>query len=130
MSIERKYFDTTKNGEEVFVYKMQNVHGMEVSVIDFGAVLQKLYVADKEGKMRDVVLGFDEAEGYENNAPGFGATVGRNGNRIGKGRFILNGKSYQLKTNDGENNLHSGGESYHFRMWQAQVKEEETERSR
>ncbi len=92
---------------------------MEAVVSDFGAVLVSLYVPDKDGKKRDVVLGFDEVQQYEtNNSQGLGATVGRNGNRIGQGRFELNGKTYQLKLNDNErNNLHSGGESYHFRMW-------------
>ena len=88
---------------------------MEVS--DFGATLVTLLVPDREGNLCDVVLGYDSPQEYQRGGTGFGATIGRNGNRIAKGSFVLNGKTYQLDTNNNGNNLHSGLDYYHYRMW-------------
>ena len=89
---------------------------MEVS--DFGATLYSLLVPDREGNLCDVVLGYDSPEGYMGpSGTGFGATIGRNGNRIGNATFTLNGKTYILDKNNGANNLHSGLDYYHYRMW-------------
>lgn len=79
----------------------------------------------EDGSKLDVVLGFETVDAYEVNDPNFGSTIGRNGNRIGKGRFTLNGKEYKLDINDGENNLHGGFAGYHKRMWKAEVSETE-----
>ena len=89
---------------------------MEVS--DFGATLYALIVPDKDGNPCDVVLGYDSPEGYMGpSGTGFGATIGRNGNRIGGGSFTLNGMTYQMDKNNNGNNLHSGLDYYHYRMW-------------
>lgn len=104
---------------EATLYTFENKNGMVMEVTDFGATLYSLLVPDKEGNLCDVVLGYDTPKEYmgESNT-GFGATIGRNGNRIGKASFTLNGKTYQLEKNNNGNNLHSGLNYYHHRMWE------------
>jgi len=88
-------------------------------ISDHGATLLKLFVPDSKGNLADVVLGFDCPDDYTASGTFFGATVGRNANRVGKARFTLNGKEYKLDPNDNEvNNLHSGFDPYKNRMWQ------------
>lgn len=118
MSIEKRIFGTLKTGEKVSLYKLQNKHGAYIEVIDFGAVLVSVHVPDKNGVLRDVVLGYEDLASYETNGCFFGATVGRSGNRIAGGRFSLNGKEYQLPQNENENNLHSGPDGYQLKMWE------------
>ncbi len=108
----------TRSFENATMYTFENKNGMIMEVTDFGATLYALMVPDKDGNMIDVVLGYDSPEGYMGpSGTGFGATIGRNGNRIGKGVFTLNGKTYQLDKNNNGNNLHSGLDYYHYRMW-------------
>ncbi len=103
---------------EATLYTFENKNGMVMEVTDFGATLYALMVPDKEGNPVDVVLGYDSPEGYMGpSETGFGATIGRNGNRIGKATFTLNGKTYKLDENNNGNNLHSGLDYYHYRMW-------------
>lgn len=123
MSLQKKKFGTTKNGEEVTLYTLENKNGMKAEFIDYGANIVSLFVPDKNGKMDDVVLGFDDVEGYEVNGCFFGAFIGRHGNRIGGAQFELNGKTYELEKNDGENNLHGGTPGYHKVMYQAKADE-------
>ena len=104
-----------KNSE---LYTLENKNGMKIAVSDFGATLVKILVADKEGKERDVVLGYDDAEGYDKGDKFFGAIVGRIANRIGGASFELNGKRYDLVKNDNDNNLHSGIDFYNKRVWE------------
>ena len=103
----RKPFGVLPNGQEATLYTITG-GGLQASVSDYGAVLVNLLVPDKNGKMDDVVLGFDDANGYANCTTYLGATVGRNSNRIGKAQFTLNGTTYTLDGNDNGNNLHSG----------------------
>ncbi len=100
------------------IYTIENKNGMVMEVSDFGATLYALTVPDKTGKLIDVVLGFDSPEEYMASTTGFGATVGRNANRIGNAAFTLSGKKYELAKNNGINNLHSGPDYYHCRMWE------------
>ena len=109
-------FGVLPNGQEASLYTI-SLGDMQASVSDFGAVLVNLLVPDANGNVADVVLGFDDALGYANCTTYLGATVGRNSNRIGKARFDLNGKTYQLDGNDNGNNLHGGRDCYCFRMW-------------
>lgn len=116
--MEQRSFGQNKKGEQATLYTFRNQNGMTMEVTDFGATLYSLLVPDQEGNLCDVVLGYDEPAGYEGPAGTFfGATVGRHANRIGKGRFSLNGKDYQLAINNGSNNLHSGLDFYSFRIW-------------
>lgn len=121
MSLETRKFGVTKNGEEVTLYALTNKNGMKAEFIDYGANIVSLYVPDKNGKLDDVVLGFDDVAGYEVNGCFFGALIGRHGNRIGGARFELNGVTYELEKNDGENNLHGGTPGYHHVMYKAEA---------
>lgn len=91
-------------------YILKNKNGMEVHVTNFGGIITKILTKDKNGKLADVVLGFDRAEDYQKNPqhPYFGALIGRYVNRIAKGRFTLDGKEYKLAVNNGPNHLHGG----------------------
>ena len=110
-------FGATVKGDETKLYTLTNKNGMEIAVSDYGATLVQVIVPDKEGKPGDVVLGYDEAAGYEEGDLFFGAIVGRSANRIGGASFELNGVTYQLEKNDNGNNLHSGMDFYNQRMW-------------
>lgn len=123
MSISKKSFGKTKNEEAVSLYTLENKSGMKAVVSDFGAVLVSLFVKDKNGNLLDVVWGYDNVEGYENNGVYLGSTIGRNSNRIGKSKYTLNGKEYILEQNDGQNNLHGGFNGYNARMWETQLDE-------
>ena len=115
--MEQLYFGQTQKGEEAHIYRFQNSHGVVMQVTDLGATLQTLLVPDSAGQLYDVVLGYDSVPGYEQGNGNLGATVGRNANRIGKARFVLQGKTYSLAQNDGQNNLHSGLDYYFLRIW-------------
>ena len=102
-------FGMGKNGEAATLYTFENKNGMVMEVTDFGATLYALIVPDKDGNPCDVVLGYDDPQGYMGpSGTGFGATIGRNGNRIANASFTLNGKTYELDKNNNGNNLHSG----------------------
>ena len=117
MKIEKESFGFTKNGRETFLYTFENEAGMKICTTDLGATLVSVFVPDKDGVLRDVVLGYDDAAGYEKGTEFLGATVGRNANRIGKARLFIFGKEYLLEKNEGENNLHSGYSPYNIRIW-------------
>jgi aldose 1-epimerase len=104
-------FGKTEDGKEVRIYHVKSNAGMEVRLITRGATLVGVDAPDREGKTADVVFGFDDIKGYESKDNGyFGPVVGRYANRIAKGKFTLDGKEYQLATNDGPNHLHGGVE--------------------
>lgn len=118
MSMIKELFGTAKDGKDVYAFTLENANGMKARVINFGAILVNLYVPDKNGDSEDVVLGFDNLEGYYGNESFFGTTIGPSANRIGNASFQLNGKTYQLDANDGQNNLHSHIQlGYHKRVW-------------
>ena len=96
MSVTVKPFDTLRDGRTANLYTIENQKGMQAVLTDFGAILVKLLVPDQDGKLRDVVLGYDELEKYEDNFDMLGTTVGRNVNRIEKGRFTIDGKPHVL----------------------------------
>lgn len=98
-------------------YVLRGPDGMWGQVTDYGAAVAALYVPDKNGNLRDVVLGYDRVSDYEKNTCFLGAVVGRNANRIGGAEFSLNGRSYALTANQGENNLHSGPIGFDRRHW-------------
>ena len=111
-------FGKNHNGEKATLYTFRNRNGMEMAVTNFGATLYSLNIPHN-GALLDVVLGYDEPAGYEGPAGTFfGATVGRNANRICKGTFTLDGETYHLDINNGPNNLHSGLDFWSFRVWQ------------
>jgi len=115
--MNKKPFGTLPTGQQASTYTI-SCGPMSAEVSDFGATLVRLYVPDQNGKLDDVVLGFADANGYRTSTTFFGATVGRNANRVGGATFTLDGKKIQLPVNDNDNNLHSGPDSYAFRIWE------------
>lgn len=103
-------FGKTKDGKKVQIYTLKNKNGMIAKVCTLGATLVELHVPDKNGKFADVILGFDDASGYEGDGNQyFGCTTGRVCNRIAKGKFTVEGKEYSLEINNEPNHLHGGG---------------------
>lgn len=115
----KRSFGVLPTGEQASVYTI-SCGAMRAEISDFGATLVRLYVPDQKGELADVVLGFDDANGYRTSTTYFGATVGRNANRIGGATFPLGDKQIRMGKNDNGNNLHSGPDSYAFRMWQVE----------
>ena len=117
-------FGSLPDGRGVTKYTLQNRAGAVVEVIDYGAVITRILVPDREGNMADVVLGYDTAEGYERGPNYLGAVVGRYGNRIAGGRFTLDGAIVQLPANDGPNHLHGGRRGFDKALWTGTVVED------
>ena len=117
--VTQRTFGTLPSGEEVQIYHLENKSGAFAEVLQCGAILVKLCVPDRDGRLTDVVLGYDDLAGYEVNGCFFGATIGRSGNRIAQSRFTLDGKEIVLTPNEGANNLHSGPDGFEKKMWTA-----------
>ena len=113
----KKNFGTLPTGEQASLYTI-TCGALTATVTDYGAHLVSLWVPDKDGNLADVVLGHDDANGYRTGKAFLGATVGRNANRIGGASFALNGETVQIPVNENSNNLHSGPDYYHLRMWE------------
>ena len=99
-------------------YTLKNTRGMELRVLDYGGIIVSLAVPDRAGRVDDVVLGFDRLEDYERSSAYFGAIIGRVGNRIARGRFTLDGRTYTLATNNGPNHLHGGVRGFDKVRWE------------
>lgn len=113
-------FNKIIDQKQVNLYTLKNKNGMEALITNFGGRLVSLYVPDNNNKLVDVVQGFSTVEGYQRSTePYFGATIGRYGNRIAKGKFVLNGKTYKLYLNNGPNTLHGGKKGFQDVMWDA-----------
>lgn len=118
---ERVAFGKTNDGTAVEKFVLRNSHGIEATVITYGGILQSLIVPDKNGMTTDIVLGFDDVQGYQKNGNVyFGATIGRFGNRLAGGAFELDGKRYQVPQNDKDNSLHGGPQGFDKRVWKAE----------
>ena len=117
MAVEFFDFGKLSDGRAVSAAKLTNGTGASLTVLDYGATIQSLCIPDRDGIPLDVVLGYDTAEEYEKNGDYLGATIGRVGNRIAKAEFSLNGKTYVLDKNDGENHLHGGKEGFDKKIW-------------
>ncbi len=111
------------DGRTVSIFTLVNRQGMEVSCLDYGCIITKILVPDRDGRMENVVLGFDTLEEYQQHSPYFGAVCGRHAGRIAGGEFELNGKTYKLGKNNGGNNLHGGVEGFDKKLWDAEVTE-------
>jgi aldose 1-epimerase len=107
-------------GQAVDIYTLRNAHGIEARIMTYGATLVSLKTPDRTGHRADIILGFDTIDPYLAGVPYFGATVGRYANRIAGGRFAIDGKTYQLPTNDGPNSLHGGVKGFDKRVWTAE----------
>lgn len=117
-------FGTLPDGRQVTRYTLTNRGGMIVKILDFGGIINEIHVPDRDGVMADVALGFETIDPYIKDSPYLGALIGRYGNRIAKGRFTLDGKDYQLPTNNGNNHLHGGDPGYDKVLWTATIQED------
>jgi aldose 1-epimerase len=114
-------FGSLPDGAPVTQFTLVNRHGMTVKILDFGGIITRIHVPDRSGRFADVALGFDELEPYLGASPYFGALIGRYGNRIAKGRFVIGSHKYELATNNGNNHLHGGNKGFDKVLWQASV---------
>jgi aldose 1-epimerase len=117
--MKKQSFGKTSDGRPVDLYTLANKKGMEVAITNFGGIIVALKVPDRNGKSDDVVLGYDSIDGYLTTKAFFGALIGRYGNRIAHGKFQLDGNTYNLPKNDGDNTLHGGPEGFNKRLWTA-----------
>ena len=116
-SVSKAAFGRTPEGATVDVYTLTNANGVEVRAITYGAYVISLKTPDRQGKLDDVVLGFDTLDGYLKSGSHFGSIVGRYGNRIANAKFTLDGKTYTLAANDGVNHLHGGVKGFDRYVW-------------
>lgn len=107
------------DGVEVYLYTLTNVQGLEVSIITYGGAITSLKVPDRNGVLGDIVLGYETLDDYARNPRYLGALIGRHANRIGMGKFSLDGVEYQLPQNNGANHLHGGPNGFDKRVWDA-----------
>ena len=113
-------FQQTIDDKQTNLYFLKNNNGMQAAITNYGGRLVGLLVPDKDSKLTDVVIGFDSVQQYQSSTePYFGATIGRYGNRIAKGKFTLDSKQYTLATNNGTNTLHGGKKGFQYVVWDA-----------
>jgi aldose 1-epimerase len=117
MSITKESFGQTPDGQEITLYTLTNPNGIKAKIMNYGATLVSLETPDRNGDLADITLGFDTFDGYLTDHPYFGVIVGRYANRIGKGRFVLDGVEYKLATNNGPNHLHGGIKGFDKVVW-------------
>ncbi|HNS16670.1 MAG TPA: aldose epimerase family protein [Bacteroidales bacterium] len=119
MDIKKEPFGQLQDNTQVYLFTLTNANGVILKVTNYGGIITSLEVPDINGQREDVVLGYDNLEGYLNETPYFGAIVGRYGNRIAGGKFILDGKHYTLAQNDNGNTLHGGLKGFDKVVWDA-----------
>jgi aldose 1-epimerase len=117
--VKKQPFGMMADGQAIDLYTLTNQSGMEASIITYGGIVVTLKTPDRDGKLGDVVLGFDKLDGYLKATAHFGALIGRYGNRIGKASFTLDGVLHKLPANDGPNTLHGGPKGFDKVVWQA-----------
>ena len=118
-AITSEDFGKTADSTQVKQFTLTNKNGIEMKVINYGAIITSLKTPDKEGNLEDIVLGYDNLQGYIKSSPYFGAVVGRYGNRIANAKFSIDGTEYKLAANDGKNSLHGGIKGFDKVVWDA-----------
>lgn len=129
MSIDKAEFGKTQEGKQIFAYTLTNANSLKAEIITYGGIITRLFVPDKNGKLADIVLGYDNIKDYEKDSVYLGAIIGRYGNRIANAKFTLDGKEYKLAANNGAHNLHGGPKGFHKVVWDAQTSEQNGEPS-
>jgi aldose 1-epimerase len=124
--LDRGNFQTEVDGKQTDLFTLKNQNGMEVCVTNFGGRIVSIMVPDRDGKLQDVVLGFDSIQDYINKPSDFGASIGRYANRIANGRFTLNDSTYQLPLNNFGHCLHGGPKGFQYRVYDAQQIDDKT----
>jgi aldose 1-epimerase len=130
MDVTKSEFGKTPTGEQIDLYTLTNANGLECRIITWGGTCVSLKVPDRNGKLDDIMLGHDTLEGYlsHDTCPYFGALIGRYGNRIGKGKFSIDGTEYTLATNNNDiNHLHGGVVGFDQKIWAAQTTKDDKE---
>jgi len=120
-TVMQQNYGTLTDGRTAHLYTLTNANGVKATLTDYGAILVSLETPDRDGKLADITLGYDSLEGWLSNTSYFGSTVGRYGNRIAKGKFTLDGKTYTLATNNNENHLHGGIKGFDKVLWDAKL---------
>lgn len=120
--ITQAVFGALPGGAAVHQFTLTNANGLVAKILDLGGIITELHAPDRNGDVADVVLGFDTVDPYLGDSPYFGALIGRYGNRIARGRFTLDGRTFQLPVNNGPNHLHGGTPGFDRVLWQAQVR--------
>lgn len=118
MELSQKSFGMAES-KEIVEFTLKNDNGVEISCLNLGCVITKIFTPDRQGTVENIVLGFNTLEEYLNNPPYFGALVGRVAGRIKGAEFELEGKTYQLENNDGDNHLHGGKKGFNKVVWKA-----------
>lgn len=118
--ITKNHFGTLKAQKDVNAYVLKNGNGLEVEVLNYGGIIRRLSLPDRAGQWKNCVLGFDQISDYEERSPYFGAIVGRFGNRIAHGKFMLDGTEYSLAQNHGAHHLHGGEKGFDKAIWHVQ----------
>jgi aldose 1-epimerase len=127
VQLDSTKFQKEIDGKKTNLYVLKNKNNVQASFTNYGGRLVSLLVPDKDGKLVDVVVGFDSVDGFVNSTePYFGATIGRYGNRIAKGKFSLDGKQYTLVLNNGQNTLHGGKKGFQAVVWDAAMPDSQT----
>ncbi len=126
VTVSRAPFGVLPSGDSVHVFTMTNANGVELRALDYGGLVISLKTPDKTGALGDIVLGYDNIDGYLKSTPYFGAIVGRYGNRIAKGKFTIDAKAYSLPVNNGVNSLHGGLKGFDKVMWTAESSQDST----
>jgi aldose 1-epimerase len=119
--VTRGAFGKMPDGQAVEMFTLTNKNGVEVRAISYGGIITSIKVPDRDGRMGDIVLGFDSIDGYLGEHPFFGAIIGRYGNRIAKAQFTLDGRTYQLAANNGPNHLHGGVKGFDKVLWRGEA---------
>jgi aldose 1-epimerase len=115
--VKREAFGKMPDGAAVERFTLTNANGVELKAISYGGIITSLRVPDRNGKLDDIVLGFDTLDGYLKDHPFFGAIIGRYGNRIGNAQFTLEGKTYKLAANNNGQSLHGGNKGFDKVLW-------------
>lgn len=125
MTVTKTTTTSTYQGTPIETVTLKNKNGIELTAMNYGGIIMSLKVPDRAGHVADVVLGFDKPDSYwaDPPPPFFGAIIGRYGNRIAKGKFTLNGKTYTLATNNGPNSLHGGNKGFDKQLWTITTKD-------
>lgn len=118
--VERAPFGAMPDGRAVEIFTLRNANGIEARITNYGGIITSLETPDRDGRMADILLGFDSLAPYLAGTPYFGSIIGRYGNRIGGGQFELGGETYTLATNDGANHLHGGETGFDKVLWDAE----------
>ena len=118
--MDKEVYGTTSAGRQVDLYTLKNERGSIARVITYGGILSELWMADRDGNLGDVVLGFDNLQQYEKDNPYFGCIAGRVANRIAGGKFAVDGEQYNVAVNNAPNHLHGGIAGFDKVVWEAE----------